>query len=70
MTVDPMRSTSPTMKEDHLKSSLSGKTNYSRPYTANASEGDFKGTSLLKGYKQVTQKHPLPDFYGFCYTYG
>ena len=31
MTEDPMRSTSPTMEEDHLKSGLSGKTNYSRP---------------------------------------
>ena len=31
MTLDPMRSTSPITKEDHLKSDLSGKTNYSRP---------------------------------------
>ena len=29
--MDPMRSTSPTMEEDPLKSGLSGKTNYSKP---------------------------------------
>ena len=31
MTLDPMGSTFLTMREDHLKSGLSGKTNYSRP---------------------------------------
>ena len=29
-TQDPKKSTSPTMEEDHLRSGLSGKTNYSR----------------------------------------
>ena len=31
MTLDPSRSASPTMEEDHLKGGLSGKTNFSRP---------------------------------------
>ena len=31
ITLDAMRSTTPTMEENHLRSGLSGKTNYSRP---------------------------------------
>ena len=38
------------IEEDHLKSGLSGKTNYSRPQMAKASVRDFFGTGLLKGF--------------------
>ena len=37
VTLDPMRLTSPTMEEDHLKGGLSRKTDFSRPYMAKAS---------------------------------
>ena len=51
MTLDPMRPTSPIMEEDHLRSGLSGKTNFSRPYTAKSSVQNLKGTHSLKGLR-------------------
>ena len=52
MTQDPMRLTSPTMEEDHLRSGLSGKTNYSRPQIFFISTGPLQYTfteGLLAG---------------------
>ena len=50
MTLDPMRSTSPTIEKDHLRSCLSGKTNYSRPCIAKASVQDLYSTGLLRDF--------------------
>ena len=59
MTLDPMISTSPSMEEARLKSGLSGKTNYSRPWIAKASVQDLYGTHSLKGFHKVKRKLPL-----------
>ena len=40
ITLDPMKLTSPSMEEDHLRSGLSGKTNFSSSYMAKASVQD------------------------------
>ena len=42
MAVDLMRLTSPAMEEDHLRSNLSGKTNFSRPYGHSNSMGPLR----------------------------
>ena len=50
MTLDPMRSTSPTMEEGDLKSGFSGKTNYLRPQMAKASVQVHEVTRFLIDY--------------------
>ena len=50
MAQGPIRLTTPIMEEDHLTSSLSEKTNFSRPLMANESIQDPQGICVLKGY--------------------
>ena len=57
MTLDPMRSTTPTTEEDRLRSGLSGKTNFSQPYISIL---EAKNPYQLPAYQVIMNHHHLP----------
>ena len=68
MALDHLRLMSPTMEEDHLKKSLSGKTNFSRLARARAFVGYIKDTirdRLSIGDTKTTFKQVALDI-GMC----